>query len=612
MNNEERYYREELDYLRQLAKMLAIENPDLQYFLESKDSEPDIERVFEAFSILSGHMREKIEDSFPEITHPMLNTLWPHYLRPTPSMTIIGFEPDVDEITTPALISHGMILQSAPKISTDKKNDTKHDNSLPPCTFTLSRDVWLMPLAIDTITARSSLQQGVMDVNISISRLTDLNALDLNKLRFWLNDEDEYTRYQLYLWLSVNITKVELISGGYIISQPDMLIAPVGFEKQDALLSYPEHTSEGFRILQEYLCYPDSFLFFNITGVRKIPVKFHTDNFTLRFHFNTPFPADLNIKNDTLRLHCSPAVNIFPHGSEKIPPGEQIKTHPLRVSERHPDHYDIYAIMQVRNKIRSANKRKGKTAIPIEQHYTALNSFPAEARHCAESDVVYYQLHQKTSLLHNRFDHAISFVHADGRRAIPSVSGNKKEDITVSMMCTNNGMPEFVQKGDITKTTEVNPAVASFTNITRPTQPLPPVTHADQHWSLLSSMNLSYLTLLDVEGIRQVLHDFDLPGICHPNLSRLSAKKLQAIEDIQTRPVDRLFKGIPVRGVTSTLYLRQAPFASAGEMYLLSTVLSYVLALYFSENSFHVLKMVNLDSGECYEWEARRGQHKLM
>ncbi|MGC6746549.1 hypothetical protein ACP0HM_31125 [Escherichia coli] len=50
-------------------------------------------------------------------------------------------------------------------------------------------------------------------------------------------------------------------------------------------------------------------------------------------------------------------------------------------------------------------------------------------------------------------------------------------------------------------------------------------------------------------------------------------KKLDAIERLETRPVDRLFTGIPVRGLASTLYLHPEPFVCEGEMYLLGTVL---------------------------------------
>lgn len=45
MEFEERYFREELDYLRQLSKLLATEKPHLARFLAEKDADPDIERL---------------------------------------------------------------------------------------------------------------------------------------------------------------------------------------------------------------------------------------------------------------------------------------------------------------------------------------------------------------------------------------------------------------------------------------------------------------------------------------------------------------------------------------------------------------------------------------
>ena len=42
---EERYYREELDYLRQLGKLLAQEKPHLAHFLAEKEGDPEIGRA---------------------------------------------------------------------------------------------------------------------------------------------------------------------------------------------------------------------------------------------------------------------------------------------------------------------------------------------------------------------------------------------------------------------------------------------------------------------------------------------------------------------------------------------------------------------------------------
>jgi type VI secretion system protein ImpG len=172
-------------------------------------------------------------------------------------------------------------------------------------------------------------------------------------------------------------------------------------------------------------------------------------------------------------------------------------------------------------------------------------------------------------------------------------------------------LPASLHIGDICEAVNKNPAVASFSNVMRPTRPLYPMTDGNMHWSLISCMNLNYLSLLDREALIQVLRTFDLPGIHHPQQARLSSQKLDAIEKMASRPVDRLFKGVPVRGLSTTLWINPAPFVCEGEIYLLGTVLSYFFALYASINSFHCLKIINTESQESWEWQ-HTGQHALM
>lgn len=94
MEFEERYYRQELDHLRQLSKLLATEKPHLARFLAEKEADPDIERLLEGVAFLTGNLRQKIEDEFPELTHGLIRMLWPNYLRPVPSMTLIEYAPE--------------------------------------------------------------------------------------------------------------------------------------------------------------------------------------------------------------------------------------------------------------------------------------------------------------------------------------------------------------------------------------------------------------------------------------------------------------------------------------------------------------------------------------
>ena len=60
----EKYFRDELDYLRQLGRDAAIERPHLAAFLSEQGSDPDVERLLEGFAFLTGNLREKIDDQY--------------------------------------------------------------------------------------------------------------------------------------------------------------------------------------------------------------------------------------------------------------------------------------------------------------------------------------------------------------------------------------------------------------------------------------------------------------------------------------------------------------------------------------------------------------------
>lgn len=355
---EERYFREELDYIRQLGKVLAKEKPHLARFLAEKGTDPDVERMLEGFAFLSGNLRAKIEDEFPELTHSLLSTLCPNYLRPTPSMTIIEYAPDINTITTPVKVDRGEQVKSQPvPMDSDDEVYSDNDRDLPPaCTFTLSRDVWLQPLRVESVVNNSSHKLGMIDITFATNKKISLASLDLNKIRFWLGNDDDYTRWQLYLWLCRYLCQAELVINDTTMALPDFRLTPVGFDKQDALLPYPKNVYSGYRILQEYLCYPDSFLFFDVSGIQPLPAELTAEQITLRFHFSLPLPVDSKIRENSFRLFCSPAVNLFVHHAEVIAPGSGRIEYPLHASHKRSDCYDIFAVRQVSSQVRSVSK----------------------------------------------------------------------------------------------------------------------------------------------------------------------------------------------------------------------------------------------------------------
>jgi len=89
------YYESELTFLRQIGAEFADKYPKIasRLLLEpDRCEDPHVERMLEAFALLAARVHLRIDDDFPQITEALLNILYPHYLRPVPSMSPAAIE----------------------------------------------------------------------------------------------------------------------------------------------------------------------------------------------------------------------------------------------------------------------------------------------------------------------------------------------------------------------------------------------------------------------------------------------------------------------------------------------------------------------------------------
>ncbi|EFA3722849.1 type VI secretion system baseplate subunit TssF [Escherichia coli] len=395
MEFEERYFREELDYLRQLSKLLATEKPHLARFLAEKDADPDIERLLEGVAFLTGNLRQKIEDEFPELTHGLIKMLWPNYLRPVPAMTLIEYTPDMDKSSVPVLIPRNeQFTTNAGEIRVDEvlPSDAKKEEP-PPCTFTLCRDIWLLPVRLEQIENRSTTRNGVINITFSVAPGTDFRTLDLNKLRFWLGNDDNYTRDQLYLWFCEYLQGADLTVGEQHLRLPEFMLKAVGFEPQDAMLPWPKNVHSGYRILQEYFCYPDAFLFFDLCGCPALPDGLQAEFFTLQLRFSRPLPVDIRLRRDSLRLYCAPAINLFIHHAEAITLDNRRADYPLVPSRHYPQHYDVFSVNSVVSQVQDMFRKKDlgrPVSTQAARQWPAFESFSHQMEYSRKREVVYW------------------------------------------------------------------------------------------------------------------------------------------------------------------------------------------------------------------------------
>ena len=583
------YFLDELVFLRQKGREFSAVHPELSRFLSEHNSDPDVERLLEGFAFLTGKLRAKIEDEFPELTHDLLAMLWPNYLRPVPSMTIIQFSVVNSALTRPTLISRGCQLDSLPIDGVS-------------CHFRTCYDAWIYPARAGNVQSGSDNDHFSITLPIDLHVPLSLGELQLDKLRFFLGG-DQHNAYELYFWLANRLAFIELEVEDIRYRQPASMLKPVGFERDDAILPYPSNVYSGYRILQEYFCFPESFLFFELSEGGWPQQLKKISQFKLHFHFAHPMPVSLKIRDDSLMLNCVPAINLFSHDSEPINLTGQKTDYPLRCSNSHTQSVEIFSVDQVDGWIEELTGRtRGMLRI-----YQPFESFQHQIERTQQRQALYYRLRVRENMLGNGFDHGISFVRGDETQVI-----DLDESISVRLTCTNRDLAARLKVGEICVPTGNSPSFASFRNLTRPTQSLRPVLDASLHWTLISNLSLNYLSILQRDAVVQILRVYDFPALHDKQSELASRKRLAGIESIESQPIDRLMRGMPVRGIKTVLSVYGSAFGGDGQLYLFSSVLAHFFSLYASVNSFHLLEVVNLDNKERYTWPAQLGQHSLM
>lgn len=588
--NQDKYFREELAFLKEQGKQFTEIHPQLSRFLHGRTTDPDVERLLEGFAFLTARLREKVEDEFPELTHSIINMLWPNYLRPVPSMSIVAFSPD-KSVSDKHQIGRGTQLDSKPVFGTK-------------CNFRTCRDVNIYPIECIDVTSHHTREASLIDISLSLLGENSVGDIHLDDLRFYLGG-DKYSSQMLYLWLNHYLDKVWIEVDGTPFSLPKNALKTVGFDSEQALLPYPNNVYEGYRVLQEYLSFPEAFHFFDITQLKSALPKSVTNDFKLKISFTKTLPTDVRVRKDNFQLYCTPVINLFDHDADPIDLTGRRSEYRVVPSSRYPAHYEVFSVDGVfgwQDKTQASQRIRGEKRV-----YSAFESFQHEVERARNREALYYRTRVKNSIRGDGFDNFIAFIRGDETQSM-----QVDEAVSLKLTCTNRLLPLELGVGDICEPTDTSPPFATFSNITVPSQSLRPVLDGSLLWMLISNLSLNYLSLLSKDALSSVLRAYDFRALVDRQAERVAQLRLEGIQKIESQPVDKILRGLPVRGLKSTIYIDQNCFGSEGELYLFGTVLSHFFALYASINSFHELVVINASNQEKYTWGTQAGMQPLI
>ncbi|MCJ8315119.1 MAG: type VI secretion system baseplate subunit TssF, partial [Saccharospirillaceae bacterium] len=360
MNTES--YQKELNNLRELAVEFADKHPALAPQLSGPSPDPDVERILEGVAFLTGNIRQKLDDDFPEFAQSLMQMIFPHYLQPLPSSTVIEFTPK-------SILKTSLIVPKGTFIDSKEVEGTS-------CRFQTCQDITIAPVSLTDVHVEEK-GVGKRDIEININ----LNSADF---KTWAKDGidffiggDYIGASDVFLLLQHHLSSIDVIvDNSNTVHQlsADNLEA-IGFDEKQKLIPFPSNGFPAFRTLQEFFLFKEKFLFIklkgleNITSANQLTIRFKLE----RINFKMPI-----INTQRFVLHATPSINLFEHDAEPIKlTGRQseIRISPKKGRGRSvKEHFEIHSVQSVEGNNRRANSRTSYS--PISGFYSGGSTSP--------------------------------------------------------------------------------------------------------------------------------------------------------------------------------------------------------------------------------------------
>lgn len=573
-----RYYQQELTILKELGAEFSEAHPAIASMLSGPTADPDVERLLEGVAFLTGMIRQKLDDEFPEVIHDLIQLIWPHYLRPVPASSIVAFTPK-PSLKQSVHVPIGTQLASVPIEGTT-------------CRFRTCYDVEVQPLELlDVSFIEPPGKASAVKLQLELKG-TPLHSWRPKKLRLHL--AGEYAAASDHYYLLRHYTKRIILQAGD--SAPCILspnnLQPVGLSTDSGVIPYPGQSFPGYRIIQEYFSIPQKFLFLDITGWENWYSRGEGSRFEILFELEElPFDAP-RLKRKDIVLFATPVINLFEHDADPIRLDHQRTEYRVRPATTNINHFQIYSIDKVVGFQQGTAQARDYS--PFDHFNKAITTLPV------------YHISQRTSPARPGSDYYLSVSYP------PELGPPVKETLSIGLTCTNGNLPEKIQVGDISIPTSSTPEFVNFTNLTPPTLSIHAPLGSNLLWRLLSHMSLNYVSLANIKNLKALLGLYLFPDTNDRTALLANRKRINGLESIQSLGADRIISGLMMRGREIIVNARHDHFASQGDLYIFGNVLNEFFSVYATINGFTRFVLKETSKGNIIKWPAQMGDRPLI
>jgi type VI secretion system protein ImpG len=614
------YYNEELQYLREMGEVFARENPKVagRLGLDSFEcADPYVERLLEGVAFLTARVRMKLDDEFPSFTQSLVETVYPHYLCPTPSMTVVQFQPDYAEpsLAEGVTIPRDSVLRSGGGIGDDYS-----------CQYRTGHDVTLWPIVLTEAEyyTREISSLGLpdrRDVSAGIRlRLKTMGGLlfsdiDLNKLTLFIRGGGDVGARLYEAIFSHGVGVVMRPTGTAPAWQRTLSaerIRQVGFGDDEHLLPYGSRSFQGYRLLHEFFAFPQRYMFFEIGGLNKYigsAVTTELDIFILLKQGDPRLENEVAANNFV--LNCAPAINLFPLEPDRVDVSDTVSRFHIVGDRTRPLDFEIYQV----NRITGHGTHMGDRQV-FEPFYSA-KGYDSESR-------AYFSTHRMPRRLSEReLNHGTRSGYSGSEVYVSLVDANAApyspdiRQLALETLCTNRDLPLLMQTGVLNSdfTLDAHAPVEGIRVVAGPTSPRASLAEGAFTWRIINHLSLNYLSLMDTEegdaasALRELLGLYG--SVADPGIR----KQINSLRQVRSAPITRRVEGPGqiafARGLEIQVTMEEESVEGAGT-FLLGAVLERFFAKHVSLNSFTETVIQTSEQGELKRWKARMGQRKLV
>ena len=641
-------YNDELFYIREMGKLFAESNPGVASQLDlGKDTcaDPYVERLLEGFAFLTARVQLQYQEEYPNFTQHLLEIIYPGYLSPTPSMTIIEFDADEDG----ALSIEGAEVRKQSKILTPEIPERKTS-----CEYRTAHSIKLWPIKVEeahyivagdldksiTKVAQSDIAtntKSAIHIKLKTTVAEKLNQFtDMEEIVFYINGSENIPG-NLYENLLGNCLGIiaQAPSNALTHSFKNEHIESMGFEDENALLSTKNSSFQGYRILKEYFSFSERFMFIKLSKLKYILSQFNTNEIDLYFMLDE-INHNLTNKVDksNFKLHCAPAINLFKRTADRVHLTKDVRKkttekkslshympgHPVIVDKTQSRNYEVHSIKRVSG---VGSFEKGSQDF---QPFYSLNNETINNK----TQRFYTQTRKpelKPAHVKEKYNaHDVYISLSDEKTHLP-YSGDVNE-LSVEVMCTNRGLPLFLgsQRTSLNIIGQSLPLKADgVKNITRFTSPQPAHSYGEHSWRLISQLSLNYLSLTDksnskenVNTLKEMLR-LHIPAFAPSDSGKskyiIENQINRGIHDLETKQIVRQLiiegRAAYARGLEITVTLEEEAF-EGGSAFLFGAVLEQFFAKYVSINSFTQTIIKTIEREEIMKWPIRTGKSPIL